>query len=45
MLTDTANFRNVHYHSAGDTIDTIDLGFACRVMRTAAGALLGLAGG
>lgn len=24
MATDTANFRNPHYHTVGDTIDTID---------------------
>lgn len=24
MLTDTANFRNPHYHQASDTVDTID---------------------
>jgi len=45
MLTDTADFRNGHYHRPSDTIDTVDLGFACRVMRTAAAALLELAGG
>ncbi|MEM9064932.1 MAG: M28 family peptidase [Planctomycetota bacterium] len=25
MVTDTANFRNPHYHQAGDTIETLDL--------------------
>lgn len=27
MLTDTANFRNPHYHQPSDTIDTLDLDF------------------
>ena len=27
MLTDTANFRNPHYHQPTDTLDTIDLEF------------------
>ncbi len=24
MLTDTANFRNPHYHGPGDTVDRLD---------------------
>ncbi len=31
MLTDTAYFRNGHYHQPTDTIDTIDFDFAARV--------------
>ncbi|BCA55430.1 Peptidase, M28 family [Nitrospira sp. KM1] len=27
MLTDTANFRNPHYHTVTDTMDTLDLSF------------------
>ncbi len=27
MLTDTANFRNPHYHQASDTVDTLNLPF------------------
>lgn len=38
MLTDTADFRNPHYHTAGDTLATLNLDFAARVCR-AAGAM------
>ena len=31
MLTDTADFRNPHYHGAGDTHDTLDYEFMRRV--------------
>jgi aminopeptidase YwaD len=31
MLTDTANFRNPHYHRSTDTLQTLDLGFIRRV--------------
>jgi hypothetical protein len=27
MLTDTANFRNPHYHKSTDTLDTLNLRF------------------
>jgi len=33
MVTDTANFRNPHYHAAGDTADTLDYTFLHRVTR------------
>ncbi len=33
MLTDTANFRNPHYHTPTDTIETLDLEFVARVAR------------
>ncbi len=33
MLTDTANFRNPHYHQPTDTLDTLDLAFIERVTR------------
>jgi len=34
MLTDTANFRNPHYHQPTDTIETLDLGFLEHVIGT-----------
>ncbi len=33
MLTDTANFRNPHYHRATDTPETLDLPFMDRLVR------------
>lgn len=33
MLTDTANFRNPHYHRPSDTIDTIDFELISQVAR------------
>jgi hypothetical protein len=41
FLSDTANFRTDTYHCTGrpDTVDTLDLGFATKVVRTSAGAL------
>ena len=33
MLTDTANFRNPHYHRSTDTLDTLDISFIQRVAR------------
>jgi Zn-dependent M28 family amino/carboxypeptidase len=44
MLTDTANFRNPHYHRPTDTIETLDLGFMERVTRLLIAACLKLAG-
>ncbi len=32
MLTDTANFRNPHYHRSSDTIETLDLTFLGHVV-------------
>jgi hypothetical protein len=43
MLTDTANFRSRHYHRSSDTIETLDLEFAARVMAAAIEALVTLA--
>ncbi len=40
MLTDTANFRNPHYHRPTDTIDTIDFDFMCGVTRATAASLI-----
>jgi Zn-dependent M28 family amino/carboxypeptidase len=34
MLTDTANFRNPNYHASTDTIETLDLEFMEKVVRT-----------
>ncbi len=45
MLTDTADFRNPHYHQPSDTPATIDFGFASQVMNTAVSAFIELAGG
>jgi hypothetical protein len=33
MLTDTANFRNPHYHRATDTLETLNLEFIEQVTR------------
>ena len=38
MLTDTANFRNPHYHRSTDTLETLDLDFIRRVAQ-AVGAM------
>jgi hypothetical protein len=44
LITDTAFFRNPHYHQASDTVSTLDLGFLERVTRGLAEALEALAG-
>lgn len=44
MLTDTANFRNPHYHQPTDTIDTLDLCFIEAVSETVVAATSVLAG-
>jgi len=44
MLTDTANFRNPHYHQPTDTLETLDLGFMDKVARAVTAAALELAG-
>lgn len=44
MLTDTANFRNPHYHQPTDTLDTLDLSFMERVAQAVTAAAIGLAG-
>lgn len=38
FLTDTANFRNPHYHTADDHLDTLDPAFLGRVTKLAAAA-------
>ncbi len=40
MLTDTANFRNPHYHRSSDTIETIDFEFLAAVTRATTAALI-----
>ncbi len=42
MLTDTANFRNPHYHTGRDTPDTLDYAFMARVTASLATALAAL---
>jgi hypothetical protein len=44
MLTDTAMFRNPHYHRPGDTVATLDFPFMAKVTRAVVGALHMLAG-
>jgi Zn-dependent M28 family amino/carboxypeptidase len=44
MLTDTANFRNPHYHRAGDTLDTLNLAFMDKVTNGVTAAVIQLAG-
>ena len=44
MLTDTANFRNPHYHRETDTIETLNLDFISQVADTVTAAVMALAG-
>ncbi|HEX2056247.1 MAG TPA: M20/M25/M40 family metallo-hydrolase [Nitrospiraceae bacterium] len=44
MLTDTASFRNPHYHRPTDTIDTLDLTFLGHVTLAVTAAIRDLAG-
>lgn len=44
MLTDTANFRNPHYHQPSDTLDTLDLDFLEGVSEIVVGCIEDLAG-
>ncbi len=41
MITDTAFYRNPHYHSASDTLDTLDIDFMAKVCR---GVIRGVSG-
>jgi len=43
MLTDTANFRNPHYHRPTDTFDTLNLPFMASVADAVTAAVLALA--
>lgn len=44
MLTDTANFRNPHYHRPSDTLETLDLAFLASVAAAVLAAVTALAG-
>lgn len=44
MLTDTANFRNPHYHRETDTVDTLNLKFLSKVTATVTTAVIHIAG-
>ncbi len=44
MLTDTANFRNPHYHRPTDTLDTLNLDFIASVADGITAAVIALAG-
>ncbi len=43
MLTDTANFRNPHYHRPTDTLDTLNLDFLASVADGVTAAVMALA--
>ena len=43
MVTDTANFRNPHYHRSTDTVDTLNLTFLSSVADAVTNAVLALA--
>ncbi|HUS39376.1 MAG: M20/M25/M40 family metallo-hydrolase [Pirellulales bacterium] len=45
MLSDTANFRNPHYHQPTDLPDTLDYSFAVQIARATAAMLIEWAGG
>ncbi len=44
MLTDTANFRNPHYHQPTDTLETLDLRFMEQVASAVTASVIRLAG-
>lgn len=44
MLTDTANFRNLNYHTSTDTLDTLNLGFLEQVADAVTASANDLAG-
>ena len=44
MLTDTANFRNPHYHRETDTVDTLNLEFLSNVAATVTATAIQIAG-
>jgi len=43
MLTDTANFRNPHYHQSSDRIETLDIPFITKIARALAATVITLA--
>jgi aminopeptidase YwaD len=45
VLTDTANFRNPHYHRETDTVETLNLEFLSSVAATVTAAAIQIAGG
>jgi Zn-dependent M28 family amino/carboxypeptidase len=44
LVTDTADYRNPHYHLPSDTLATLDLAFAAEVTRAVTAAVATLAG-
>jgi len=44
MLTDTANFRNPHYHRETDIVDTLNLEFLSSVAETVTATAVQIAG-
>jgi aminopeptidase YwaD len=44
MVTDTANFRNPHYHRRTDTVETLDLDFFAGAVEAMAAATASVAG-
>jgi Zn-dependent M28 family amino/carboxypeptidase len=44
VLTDTANFRNPHYHRGTDTVATLNLEFLSDVVETVTATAIQLAG-
>jgi Zn-dependent M28 family amino/carboxypeptidase len=44
MLTDTANFRNPHYHQSTDTLETLTVDFIASVADGVTAAVMALAG-
>ncbi len=42
MITDTAFYRNPHYHSATDALETLDIAFMARVCQGVIGGIRGL---
>ena len=43
MVTDTANFRNPHYHQPTDTLETLNIAFAIEVCRAVIGVITDVA--
>ncbi|MBL0173758.1 MAG: M28 family peptidase [Ignavibacteria bacterium] len=44
MLTDAANYRNLNYHTAGDTIGTLDFRFMSNIVKATVATVATLAG-
>jgi hypothetical protein len=44
MLTDTANFRNPHYHRETDIVDTLNCEFLSSVAATVIATVMQIAG-